>query len=524
MDHEGESQELTSFTQMLADGGTDRDTQSVIQDDRDMYRMGNTQELQRNFHTLSILGLTCVVLTTWTAILASSTFSLINGGRAGSIYVYIGTWICTLPVTASLAEMASMAPTAGGQYHWVSEFSPPAFQRPLSYTAAWLAALGWQTFIAASAYGAAVLILLMASVGHSTYVPQPWHETLLTIFIGFCSLLFNVFGAKRLPLFEGVVLVLYILGFFVIVIPLWVLADKVPIRHIFTDFGNFGGWPSTGIACIVGQTAATTAFIGVDCATHMAEEVRKASRAVPRMMILTIMVNGTLGFVMLVTYISVIQDVEKQIVDSKSPYPLIGVFVDATNYIGGICMTVPIAVMSFFGCINAIMAASRQVWSFSRDDGMPFSSWWKKVVSVEGTPIPLNSMIGSLAILIVIALLNLASSEVVNSVFGLIGASVGMNYIMSISCVLWRRLCGESLPDSPFKLGRWGIPINAFAVAFQTFSTVISFFPLFSRPTGRNMNWSIAILSGVALIGILNYFTFARGKYRGPVTRVRKHS
>lgn len=207
----------------------------------------------------------------------------------------------------------------------------------------------------------------------------------------------------------------------------------------------------------------------------MAEEVRQASRAVPRMMLLTIMVNGALGFVMLVTYISVIKDVEKQILDSTSPYPLIGVFVDATNYVGGICMTVPIAVMSFFGCINAIMAASRQVWSFSRDDGMLFPSWWKRVVSVEGTPIPLNSMIGSLIILIVIALLNLASSEVVNSVLGLIGESVGTTYIISISCVLWRRVYGEPLPESPFSLGRWGVPINAFAVAFQTFSTVISF-------------------------------------------------
>lgn len=101
----------------------------------------------------------------------------------------------------------------------------------------------------------------MASVGHPTYVPQPWHETLLTIFVGLCALLFNIFGAKRLPLFEGVVLVLYVLGFFVIVIPLWVLADKFPTKNIFTDFANLGGWSSTGAACIVGQTAATTAFI-----------------------------------------------------------------------------------------------------------------------------------------------------------------------------------------------------------------------------------------------------------------------
>lgn len=33
----------------------------------------------------------------------------------------------------SLAEMASMCPTSGGQYHWVSEFAPPKYQRFLSY-------------------------------------------------------------------------------------------------------------------------------------------------------------------------------------------------------------------------------------------------------------------------------------------------------------------------------------------------------------------------------------------------------
>jgi len=32
-----------------------------------------------------------------------------------------------------MVEMASMAPTAGGQYHWVSEFSPKSAQRLLSY-------------------------------------------------------------------------------------------------------------------------------------------------------------------------------------------------------------------------------------------------------------------------------------------------------------------------------------------------------------------------------------------------------
>ena len=38
----------------------------------------------------------------------------------GTVWTFIATWIFQIPVIASMAEMASMAPTSAGQYHWVS--------------------------------------------------------------------------------------------------------------------------------------------------------------------------------------------------------------------------------------------------------------------------------------------------------------------------------------------------------------------------------------------------------------------
>ena len=34
---------------------------------------------------------------------------------------------------AAIADFSGRAPTAGGQYHWVSEFAPPSCQKFLSY-------------------------------------------------------------------------------------------------------------------------------------------------------------------------------------------------------------------------------------------------------------------------------------------------------------------------------------------------------------------------------------------------------
>lgn len=82
----------------------------------DMARMGRSQELRRNFKSLSVLGLATTTMSTWVALLLANLFSLINGGLAGTVWVYFASWLCTFTLAASLAEMASMAPTSGGQY------------------------------------------------------------------------------------------------------------------------------------------------------------------------------------------------------------------------------------------------------------------------------------------------------------------------------------------------------------------------------------------------------------------------
>ena len=80
----------------------------TVEDAADMHRLGKTQELRRNFRSISILGLSSVVMATWLAFLSTASFSLINGGLAGTVWMFLGVWVCTVPVTASLADMASM--------------------------------------------------------------------------------------------------------------------------------------------------------------------------------------------------------------------------------------------------------------------------------------------------------------------------------------------------------------------------------------------------------------------------------
>lgn len=198
----------------------------------------------------------------------------------------------------------SKAGTNDSDIDWVSEFAPRKQQRFLSYIVGWLAALGWQALIATTAYSASVLILSMASIMNPAYVTQNWHQSLLMIGIGLIGTLMNIYGAKWLPMLETVVLIFTIFGFFCIIIPLWVIAPKASPSQVFGSFENFGGWSTIGTACFVGSITATGSFAGSDAAAHLAEETTNASKTVPRMIMFTVALNGVMGLVFIITYVS----------------------------------------------------------------------------------------------------------------------------------------------------------------------------------------------------------------------------
>ena len=103
----------------------------------------------------------------------------------------------------------------------------------------------------------------------------------------------------------------------------------------------------------------------------MSEEIQGAALVVPRSIMISILINGALGFaVMLVTLFS-LTDVEGAL---KTPtgYFYIQVFLDTTSSITGV--TTMVSIITFMGIfcnIGILATASRMCWSFCRDRGLP---------------------------------------------------------------------------------------------------------------------------------------------------------
>ena len=114
------------------------------------------------------------------------------------------------------------------------------------------------------------------------------------------------------------------------------------------------------------------AWLGADCACHMSEETYDASRIVPWNIITTMLVNGILGFGMLIAAIFCTGDVES-VLKTQTGYPFIQVFYNATNSLSGTTLMVCIPlILSYCAIVGQFATASRQMWSFARDRGLPF--------------------------------------------------------------------------------------------------------------------------------------------------------
>lgn len=275
------------------------------------------------------------------------------------------------------------APTSGGQYHWVSEFAPPSCQKFLSYVVGWLGVLGWQTAAATVSYLTGKQLQALIILWNPTYEPKAWQGTLLIWAVLAVCLLFNTFFSRKLPLIEGVIVVLHIAGFFAVIIPLWVMGDRSNTGDVFTLFQDNMGWGSVSLSTMIGLTGAASCFVGVEAGAHMSEEVRNAAHVVPRAMMWTWLGNGLMGWIMAITFCFCVGDTMSVLLTPLGAQQ-VQVFLNTTGSAAGATgLTCIMLVIGVFACVAVMATNSRQLFAFARDNGVPFSSTFSKVSQMK---------------------------------------------------------------------------------------------------------------------------------------------
>lgn len=105
--------------------------------------------------------------------------------------------------------------------------------------------------------------------------------------------------------------------------------------------------------------------------SQMSEEIENASMMVPRAIMLSILINGSLGFGMLIVTLFSLDDI-KAALETTTGLPFIEIFLQSTGSVVAVtCMVSLLVVMQYAANVGLLASASRMCWSFSRDRGLP---------------------------------------------------------------------------------------------------------------------------------------------------------
>lgn len=120
----------------------------------------------------------------------------------------------------------------------------------------------------------------------------------------------------------------------------------------------------------------------------------------------------------------------------------------------------------------------------------------------------------------IICLINLVSKFAFEVIISLTLLALLSTYMLSIGCVLRKRILKEPLPHARWSLGRWGLFINGFAFVYCAFAIVFCCFPPSLPVDTSNANWAPAAWVGVILISWVVYIVHGKNNYTPPVVFV----
>lgn len=105
------------------------------------------------------------------------------------------------------------------------------------------------------------------------------------------------------------------------------------------------------------------------------EEVENAAIVVPRSMITAMFISGLLTIGLSIALLFSIGDI-KTILSSPTNFPVIEIFYRATqSKRATTAMMVALISTLVFATFGTLASASRLVWAFARDNGLPFSTY-----------------------------------------------------------------------------------------------------------------------------------------------------
>jgi amino acid transporter len=522
------------------------------QDAEDLKRLGYAQQLFREMGGFSNFAVSFSVISILTGAVLLYGYGLKFAGPIVNTVGWPLVSLLTLTIAASMAELASAYPTAGGLYFWAFRLGG----RGWAWTTAWLNMVGQVTITAGINVAAAIYMIgaatRIAGLTADARVPifgsvTNWYfQLFVMVLIMIPQVVINVYGIRltaRLNDFSvwwhigGVVLIVVLMGFFAahrnpvgflfrfenVVNPLDASSAELPGGRVGPAL-VVGDWkiPSPLFAMFPGLADAYRAapfllvfslallqaqwtYTGYDASAHMAEETMMARKNSAWGIFLSVAVSAVVGLVLLVVLTWSIPSGDVAAAASQT-YPVL--YIVDNNLSRAAANVIAIVIggaMWLCGC-SSISSMGRMWYAFARDGGMPGSRWIRRVSPRWGTPV--HSIVIT-SVLCVLISLYAAAFTVLTSISTItLYLAYGIPILLNLRNRLRRRGEFTTPTTAAWSLKGFGNAIGVVALAWIALITII-----FSLPPNELVLWTMVAF---ALLLLAYWLGDARRRFRGP--------
>ncbi|KAB8240655.1 amino acid/polyamine transporter I [Aspergillus flavus] len=491
--------------------------------DSNLEALGYTPELSRNRSTWQVVFMVFILASVPYGLSTTMLYSIAGGGSANMIWGWIVVSLIMLCVAASLAEVTSVYPTAGGVYYQTFALSPVKYRRVAAWICGWSFIAGNITITLAVNFATALFLIESLNVftdatGVGITEDFQAYQTYL-IFLGITLIchVIPAFGNKWLTHLETFAIFWTLVGVTAIIITILVVASngRHTAKYVFTDFSPQSGWPDGWSFCI-GLLQAAYALSATGMITSMCEEVRAPAIQVPKAIVGGLILNALAGLAFLIPIAFVLPDIS-YLANLASGQPVPPIFKAATgNAAGAFCLLIPLLILGIICGVGCVTAASRSVWAFARDGAIPGSKWFKKV-EPRLDNIPLNAMLLGMIIELLLGLIYFGSTAAYNAFSGVGVMFLTLSYAcpVAVSLILRKR---RDIKNCSFNLGPLGLFCNIVCLAWTCLAIPLFSMPTFMAVTQETMNYASVVFVGFFIISAVWYWVWGYQNYAGPPT------
>ena len=497
---------------MASEDYTDKDK---TEDMKVLHGMGYAQELSRSMSKFSNFAISFSIICILSGGINSFAQAISSVGGAGAGIGWIVGCVLSGMFALAMAQIASSFPTAGGLYHWASILGG----RFWGWLTAWLNLLGLITVLAAINIGTAYFFAGTFG-GMFGFTGTDMQVVTFVAVITILQALFNHLGIKLTTTLTDISGYIIFATTAVLVLACLYFAPAIDISRLWT-FTNYSGeaggnvFPQNDnmaylfLLCLLLPVYTIT---GYDASAHTSEETKSAATSVPRGIVTAVFWSSLIGWIMICAITLAIPDMA---VAAGQGWGMFFATMDAILPTGlKTLIYAGILIAQFLCGLATVTSASRMLFAFSRDDGMPVGSKALATVSPKYRT-PVNAIWTATVLAILYTVLAMSIKIDGSSIYVIVVNSTLIFLFLSFTIPLVAGLFAYGTAKWPTP-GPWAMSAGVYKLV-TVLAVVGMAVILFIAVAPPNERVLYVVLGFIALALVL-WFALENRRFEGPPT------